>query len=309
MNRTEFKEYLMQHLKEYLPSDLQDAQIGFQENPKNHTVKEGIVIQKEGMTVVPILYLDWYDATHPEEACMQIASDYLKYLPQQEKLSMESILSYSLEDIKMKLISREGNESLLSSVPHLRQLDLAFVPYLEINSEMSFNVTYSYCDQKSWNPEAVVRAGMENIQKEPMEFVSMEEKLAEMSGKEMIDALPQIPKNERLYVLTNESGQFGAAQIGNPKVLKAIEQGLGESYYIFPSSVDEVLIQIESSDKNPEMLQDMVKTINETMVEPEKRLSDHIYRYSKEKGLEVYQDGRWFGQGKEVGKDRPGPKL
>lgn len=309
MNRTGLKKYLMKHLKDYLPSNLQDAEILFEEVAKNNEIKEGIMIRKEGVEAVPILYLDSYDELQPDQACKQIASDYIKYMPKQVNLSMEKILNCSLEDIKMKVISKERNEVLLCKVPYHKQLDLAFVPYLEINSEIAFKVTYDYCQKKGWSPEEVVRAGMENIQKEPMEFTSMEEKLAEMLGKETIDVLPQIPKNGRLYILTNENGQFGADQIGNPEVLRAIEQGLGEPYYILPSSVHEVIIMAESSEFHPEALQAMVRSVNEDMVDIQEQLSNNVYRYSKEKGLQMYQDGRWFGQEKEVGKDYRGPKL
>lgn len=34
----------------------------------------------------------------------------------------------------------------------------------------------------------------------------------------------------------------------------------------------------------------MVKSINDTQVEPEERLSDNIYRYTKEKGLEQVKE-------------------
>lgn len=310
MNRTGLKKYLMKHLKDYLPSNLQDAEILFEEVAKNNEIKEGIMIRKEGVEAVPILYLDWYDELQPDQACKQIASDYIKYMSEQVNLSMWEILNYcSLEDIKMRVISRERNETLLCKVPYHKQLDLAFVPYLEINSEMTFKVTYDYCQKKGWSPEEVVRAGMENIQKEPMEFTSVEEKLAEMLGKETIDVLPQIPKDERLYVLTNENGQFGAAQIGNPEVLRAIEQGLDTPYYILPASVHEVIILAERSELNPEALQAMIKSVNEDVVDVQEQLSNNVYRYSKEKGVQMYQDGRWFGQGKEVGKDYRGPKL
>lgn len=296
-------------IKEYLPSDLQDAKILFQENAKNNEVKEGIVIQKERITVSPILYLDWYDAAHPEKACRQIVSDYLKYIPEQENLSMERLLSYSLEDIKMKLISRKGNENLLCKVPYQRQLDLAFVPYLEINSEMLFHITYDYCRKKGWDPMEVIHAGMKNIRKDSIEFMTIEEKIAELAEINQPEIFYEIPKNEQLYILTNESGVFGAAQIGNPYVLRAIEQELGETFYILPSSVHEVMILAESTSFNPEELRAIVQAVNEEMVDLQEQLSNDVYRYSEEKGMEVYRDGRWFGQEKEVSKNHQIPKL
>lgn len=306
MNRIGLKKYLMKHLKDYLPSNLQDAEILFEEVAKNNEIKEGIMIRKEGVEAVPILYLDWYDELQPDQACKQIASDYIKYMSEQVNLSVWEILNhYSLEDIKIRLISRKRNEALLCKVPCHKQLDLAFVPYLEINSEMVFKVTYDYCAKKGWEPREVVRAGMENIKKEEVKFMSMKEIFAEMLGEEGID----IPQNEGVYVLTNQSGQFGAAQIGNPEVLRAIEQGLDTPYYILPSSVHEVIILAERSELNPEALQAMVKSVNEDVVDVQEQLSNNVYRYSKEKGLQMYQDGRWFGQGKEVGKDYRGPKL
>ena len=39
----------------------------------------------------------------------------------------------------------------------------------------------------------------------------------------------------------------------------------------------------------------MVQEINQSEVEYGEQLSDHVYRYrSKETGLEMYQEGKWY---------------
>ncbi|XCP85813.1 DUF5688 family protein [Roseburia hominis] len=90
--------------------------------------------------------------------------------------------------------------------------------------------------------------------------------------------------NNIFYVLTNESGYFGAAAITNPVVLHRLRENFGCSLYILPSSVHEVLLLPVGvfPKADPRELAAMVKEINRAEVEPKDRLSDRVYFFDYE---------------------------
>lgn len=91
-----------------------------------------------------------------------------------------------------------------------------------------------------------------------------------------------------LYVLTNDSGMFGAAVMLHEPTLNRIQEQLGSAFYILPSSIHEVIIVPESDDYDTEMLRETVKGVNSTVVAEADVLSDNVYRYDAVSGLQIY---------------------
>ena len=72
-----------------------------------------------------------------------------------------------------------------------------------------------------------------------------------------------------------------------PEVMDQIVDKKEDDLYLLPSSIHEILILKTSELNDPLRLQHMVQDINEMQVPIEQRLSNHVYRYSKEHGLEI----------------------
>lgn len=83
------------------------------------------------------------------------------------------------------------------------------------------------------------------------------------------------------YVLSAESGQFGAAVLGYPEELKKAAEQLGEGFYVLPSSIHEVILLPDSKAVgiDPKELQQMVAEINQQQVREEERLSNSVYHF------------------------------
>jgi|GEM_PF-128388 len=92
------------------------------------------------------------------------------------------------------------------------------------------------------------------------------------------------PLEAPLYVLTNESRNYGAYWMSDAKVLAAIGEKLGDDYYILPSSVHECMVVPAVEQWDVENLHEMVCEINETQVMPEEVLADSVYRFSRTDG-------------------------
>ena len=86
-----------------------------------------------------------------------------------------------------------------------------------------------------------------------------------------------------MHILSNRRKMFGAVVIIDPKVQRMCLERLGESFYILPSSIHELLLLPESLATTREELDQLIQEVNEACVSQEEYLSDHAYYYSAEK--------------------------
>ena len=91
-----------------------------------------------------------------------------------------------------------------------------------------------------------------------------------------------VQADDIMFVLTNSLRSLGAACILYDEVLFHIGNFLKENYYILPSSIHEVIIIPESQTPDKDTLNEMILEVNETQVELEDVLSDHVYYYNRE---------------------------
>ena len=85
---------------------------------------------------------------------------------------------------------------------------------------------------------------------------------------------------------------LGAVCITYPHVAEMIADILGESFYILPSSIHEVIIVPESRSLGFKAFATVISEINMTQIEEEEVLTDHAYYYDKEHGI-IFYGGEW----------------
>lgn len=92
-----------------------------------------------------------------------------------------------------------------------------------------------------------------------------------------------------IYALTNESMCFGAGMLFIDSILRKVVETIGCDFYILPSSVHELLFvpvdnfeEDEDIEEIEDRLLEMVWEVNHTQVEPQERLSNHIYYVDSE---------------------------
>ncbi|MDE6700802.1 MAG: hypothetical protein K2K10_07315, partial [Acetatifactor sp.] len=148
-----------------------------------------------------------------------------------------------------------------------------------------------------WNcsTETLMQLAQDNTERlYPWEVHRMEDLLSEAlpweeqetsglsSGEE--DEAEGVP----MRVLCNTQRIYGATCMIYPGVLHALAEEAGENLYILPSSVHEILLMPESEVDDTKYLQDMIREVNSTQVEPEEILSDNLYYYNRlEKRVEI----------------------
>ena len=88
-----------------------------------------------------------------------------------------------------------------------------------------------------------------------------------------------------MYVLTNQCRRFGAAEILDKKTLRMVADQVGDGFIVLPSSVHETIVLPSKEEPEYGRLADMVRAVNDTLVEAEERLSDHVYVYSRDEEM------------------------
>lgn len=106
--------------------------------------------------------------------------------------------------------------------------------------------------------------------------------LAELSGGEDggNDDFP-------VYVLSNPSRTYGAAEIMGEKFLNYLSVEWKDDIAIIPSSVHETLLMPVKSIESTKYVVDMIREINRTVVDPSEVLSDNLYVFSPVSGYKI----------------------
>ena len=266
-----FKTRLMEHLlKEGL-----DTRLSLIEK-ENGVKKEALVLNPtDGQHASPIIYLDSFFGLFKDErqSFEEIADCIVRTLKTPVPGFTEGLLTREniLENIVPTVVSRKENEPERGAFLCDGFLDLAILYRLVIRDE---------------------RIG-EGLVALPEELLRQEGVLGEHGmGKE---ALLQhaIGNMKRLYepetyafsgefwMLAHKDGSYGAARILDLKMLEALSEPLGGSYFILPSSKHELILLPEKNIPDPQGLFDIVREANRTAVEKEDYLSDSVYYYDR----------------------------
>lgn len=202
------------------------------------------------------------------------------------------------DNLRIKVISRERNKTLLENVPHEDLLDLAIVPICDVimHDGTTGTITITYEILEDWNVTAeqlLCDAKKSMRTNHPVKLQDMAGALRSFGFNGFI---PEGPNEDMLLVLSTEAYTYGAAYIAYDDVLRNIRDGIiGGNYFIFPSSVHEILLApdepLKELEVNVEYLYSMVKEINNSdCVKEDEFLSNNVYYYG-ENGLEVCKLG------------------
>jgi hypothetical protein len=251
----------------------------------------GVTTAKRDLQMGPCVYLDhFYEEYQNNNISVDTVANavYEKLLELQNdipEVSVEELLSWESvrTHIYAKLVNAEMNASLLKELPHRLIMDLAIVYYIRVStgegSMGSILVHNKYMDLWNQEEEAFYQAAMENSRNEgEPSFKNLracipENMLKPMYGTEEVDT--EIP----MYVLTNQSKCLGAIEFVNTDTLNKISEYFHKDFVILPSSIHEVIIVPADGKFTFSEMADMVKMINLSTVNPEDRLSNHVYVY------------------------------
>ena len=215
------------------------------------------------------------------------------------QLFMEAIKNFEVvkERLYCQIVNTERNKAFLDEAVHKEILDLSLVLRVMVcrdaNGIISFKVPEKIIDM--WNIDKktfwkkVIRNTREMF---PPEFLSMNElvtkelgeKAAEQLLSQDIDLVP-------MHILSNEAGKNGAVYLADKQELDKVAKTLNDDFYIFPASVDMLILLTKSDVERRGMslleMKFMVWEGNQEQQDSESFLSSNVYYYSRTMGLSI----------------------
>lgn len=275
--------------------DILQQYYGVESNVKLHTVQKvngvvlyGITVMKEGVSIVPTLYLEnYYDEFNSGIPLNDIVH---RFILEYDKAAICDDFDISFfefyEKVKphlgYKLINYEMNRSLLKDVPHKRYLDLAIVCYCNIVDDRigkgTILIRNEHLDIWKIEKDILIRDSLRNMPVMfPAEMINMADLLRELYDDPVQLICGKLP----MYVLTTRARMYGAAAILYSGQLEAIAREVEDDFYLLPSSIHEIIILPKKYGTDEEYLSQMVDEINHEQVDIEEILSNHAYLYSR----------------------------
>lgn len=253
----------------------------------NGTIRQGILFKETGINISPTIYLEeYYQRMLGGESIEEIVKEILRVYRKvrfNESMDADFIQEYSQikEKIIYRLINREANEKLLEDVPHGEYLDLAVVYYLllDVTEYGTASMLIHNSHIQSWGVDAreLHQEACKNTGRLlPYEFMTMNAALESLTNIKLSE------EEDILYILSNKHKSYGSAAMLYSGCLEGIGMYLKTNYYILPSSIHEVVVISEEDSPGRERLRSMVENVNETQMEEEDVLSNHIYYYDRE---------------------------
>lgn len=267
----------------------------------NDQKRRGIVIRSAGSKVSPVFYLDLMYEKYVEGMTLdQIVEAVWQFYSEDEnirKIDINDFLDWKRVKSRLflRVISTDMNRVSLETAIHKDILDLSAVVYVKMDLPSGDGEAYVIARKEHlaiWqqSEETVYETALQNTRQENISFVSITNEISGMLSEEERELLFDdnlMAMESPLFVLTNEAKLFGAVYMLLPEVMDQIVDEKGDDIYILPSSIHEILILKSSELNDLPRLQHMVQDINEMQVPMEQRLSNHVYRYSKENGLAI----------------------
>ena len=305
MNYEMFKGIVQSEFKNCLTGEFKDMELKFSVTNKVNCNKDSISLIpsdkdiSEGKFVSPSIYIDdMYESYKENENIQMILQEAAKKMMNEYANGQKFIPKIeNLEELKkhvvFQLINAAQNEDLLKNSPHKEFEDLAIIFRVVVDKEpgegiSSSVITNEFAEQLGLSVDELFQLAATNTKEIfPIRITTMEEVMRELFAKdgmpeEVIDMMvPEMPEDNKMYIITNECGINGAGSILYEKELGELADKIGSDLYILPSSIHEVIAVPAGPVKDPMELADMVQQINMSQVALEDRLSNQVYMYDR----------------------------
>lgn len=283
-----------------------EKELRVQSIPKNNGVMmTGLTIIKNGETVSPVIYLEDYFERYEEGVGMEMFVNEMYDMFntfENADFPVDKLGDFkNLKDkVFYKLVNYERNREVLKNIPYVSYLDLAVTFYVMVgqNENGQFMAQIENRHMESWgadintlyalaeeNTPRLFPCNLENMP-DIMEKIAREH-MEDIYKKGAIKGMGLAQEMNPLYVLSNNSGVYGASAILYKDVLKDFSDSLKKDLVILPSSIHETLLIPYDKSMDMEELKEMVSTINKQEVQESDVLSDNVYVYKRESNSAV----------------------
>lgn len=308
MNYEEFCIWVMNRLKERQDEDVRVEIKSVRKN--NGVMQEGLLFIREGINTAPTIYLKEFYHMYENGMDPEMVLERLQAVYEVNKAEMNVDFSF-FEDfekvrgmIAYKLVNKKNNAALLQEIPWEPLLDLAVVFYCILPEHIFPNgtilINHSHCRTWGVDEKQLFSIAAQNMPRlcppillDMKNMLEIYESVKSGEGEDgsletfwkpvSLEELECSEGEEQMFVLTNVQRCQGAAAVFYTDILKGLSEKFASDLYILPSSIHECIILPAKEEDSIEDLETLVYSVNHSRVEKEERLSNHVYRYIREK--------------------------
>ncbi len=300
MNYEEFKQQVVEHIKEHLPEEYANAEVSIRQVTKNNdTIQDSLQINNGDERVSPSINLNEsfksYERSGDFESELETLANIRMNADPHLDVDINSIMNFeAMKDrIDCRLINLENNSGYLSDKPFKQIEDLALVYCVDLgrNSDGIMNTVVTDSLMESWQISAdeLDRVAMENLShNESMEFRSMRDMLKDMMFPDTPDNDPSLDlmlppaDGPQMYVLTSDDKLYGAKFLADTGRMDGIAEKLGGDFMVIPSSINECILMPNDGSIDRKELENMIHQVNAEQVPEKEILSEHAYAYDSQ---------------------------
>ena len=249
-----------------------------------------IVMKNETTKLSPVIYLEQiYDEYKNGNSVYNCIQKIIGIMENHETCEIakefDSIIenwNEAKEKLFPMLINTAENEELLRDLVSFPYLDLSVIfvirGYDTPQGCKNVKVTKELLKLYQVTPEELREQALENMRmKDHYWFRDMLEVFRDILGEDYVPEGVDKLDPGKMYVLSNETGLFGASGILDEEFLK---EKLGNiSAFILPSSIHELIFCPEVEGMCSDYFAQMIQQVNMSVVSETDRLSDHPYYY------------------------------
>lgn len=203
-------------------------------------------------------------------------------------LRPEDLLSrdYILAHVTPRLVSETNEETVKSlGLVYQKYLDMLILYTVILGQDRQATATNTLTKDMICRNDIDIKElhehAIHNIEQN-YRIQSLSEMLTQLMNDSEDYEMDDDGPDQGLWVVTNQTGVYGASAILSEQVLAELRQKLGEEFILLPSSVNEFLAMSSAHDgkNNPNELRELVTTVNDSYVLPEDRLTYNVYLYA-----------------------------
>lgn len=289
-----FRNVLLSQLRRRLSGIRGIKNVSKSEAVKNNDArKELILVELEDGRSAPILYLTDLYRTYQEGADLEeilqgLCELYTNYASMGNAVEME--FSEILDDwekirklITFRLINGPKNTRRMKNKPFSRLGEFLLAYQIQVGDGRGGFYATQITDtmMHSWG---IDETALHDIALDNMDLPG-NYRLVPMEKATGMRIDPSVRPEDRpeIYILTSRSKVNGATVICSDEVKQQVAAKVGGDYFLLPSSIHEWVVVSKRWAQQIDQMEQMVQDINDTAVEEEDFLSNHVYEYDAEK--------------------------
>ncbi len=288
MNYNEFKDYVKENIKSFLPQDFASARVDIHDVIKNNdTHLSSVTIIKQNEHIAPNIYLEKYYNDYNKGRNIESIMNEIAQVRVKNSVAINDVdkffdINNIKNNITAQLVNYETNKQRFQYIPYTRIGDLAIVYRIKVPQfttelqEASCIISNDFQKRYDISTEELHSIALKNT---PELYPARFESLSEILYGENLEEVSQESADLGMYILSNDARTDGAIALLYPGMLNNIGKLLNNNFYVIPSSIHETIIVKDNKLISPEALNNMVKIVNLESLKKEEVLSEHVYEY------------------------------